>query len=95
VRRLAVKVLARRRDVRNTTADEGRHRADVGGQPPGAVSAQQAPSPPAEGERAGPHQHHNIPGALEPWRSSGFSNFIYPRYSRLLLRPLAVERFVP
>ncbi len=53
----------RRRDVRNTAADEGRHRTDLGGQPPGAVSAQQAPPPPAEGERAGPHHHHGIPGA--------------------------------
>src|SRR5262249_45967 len=25
------------RDVRNTAADEGRHRTDLGGQPPGAV----------------------------------------------------------
>jgi hypothetical protein len=46
------------RDVRNTAADEGRHRTDLGGQPPGAVSAQQAPPPPAEGECAGPHHHH-------------------------------------
>ena len=27
------------RDARNTAADKGRHRTDVGGQPPGAVSA--------------------------------------------------------
>src|SRR6266478_4712570 len=53
----------RRRDVRNTAADEGRHRNDLGGQPSGAVSAQQAPPPPAEGKRAGPHHHHGIPGA--------------------------------
>jgi hypothetical protein len=50
----------RRRDVRNTAADEGWHRTDLGGQPPGAVSAQQAPPPPAEGERAGPHHHHGF-----------------------------------
>ncbi len=37
-----------RRDVRNTAANEGRHRTDLGGQPPRAVSAQQAPPPPAE-----------------------------------------------
>src|SRR5262245_36020876 len=53
----------RRRDVRNTAVNEGRHRTDLGGQPPGAVPAQQAPPPPAEGERAGPHHHDGIPGA--------------------------------
>src|SRR5258706_12474772 len=39
------------------------HRTDLGGQPPRAVSAQQAPPPTAEGERTGPHHHHGIPGA--------------------------------
>src|SRR5262249_29648218 len=53
----------RRRDVRNTAADEGRHRTDLGGQPPSAISAQQAPPTAAEGERAGPHHHHGIRGA--------------------------------
>src|SRR5262245_2232067 len=50
--------------LRNPAADEGRHRTDLGGQPPGAISAQQAPPPAAEGERAGPHHHHGIPGAV-------------------------------
>src|SRR5262249_7894631 len=64
----------RRRDVRNPAADEGRHRTDLGGQPPGAVSAQQAPPPAAEGERAGPHHHHGIPGASrEPTSRSTIS----------------------
>jgi hypothetical protein len=42
----------RRCDVGNTAADEGRHRTNLGGQPPGAVSAQQAPPPAPEGESA-------------------------------------------
>src|SRR5262249_45104232 len=34
------------------------HRTDLGGQPPGAVPAQQAPPPAAERERPGPDHHH-------------------------------------
>ena len=52
-----------RRDVRNTAADDGRHRTDLGGQPPGAVPAHHAAPRPAEGERAGPDRHDRIRGA--------------------------------
>ena len=53
----------RRRHVREAAGDRGRHRADLGGQPPRALPADHAAARPPEGERAGTHRHHGVGGA--------------------------------
>ena len=57
-------ILSEKKSVKaRTAADDGRHRADLGGQPPGAVLAHHAAPRPVEGERAGPDHHDRIRGA--------------------------------